>query len=305
MRNSRIFIHVGDAYFELRNWQKKDDIINGTLSKVDTQADVYYKMSLAQRNFHVSPKESVHLFQMHLFLPNISVNETNVSFDINSVEKVQILDKNGALTTFSYLASGAVAVTGAIAIFVAIACSCPHVYLNNGENWTFSNSLFTGAMNPTLERVDFKKIKDYHPESDELSIEIRNEEQEIQMTNMLKLLAVYHQVGEEILYTSKGEIVKIKNAIVARQLSNDNGPLNLVLNSKENDDSYSFNSTDKTGFSNLQATFDIKNKKNTQLLVGVKNPKWGGYVYHEFTKFFGAYFQKWVASNARKSKKQL
>jgi hypothetical protein len=305
MSTSRIFIHVGDAYFELRNWRRTEGVINGTLSKVDAEVDFYYKKALAVKNFNASQRESVHLYQMHLFLQNISVNDMNVSFDINSVEKVQILDKNGALTTLANLTIGAVSGTGAIAVFLAIACSCPHVYLNDGENWTFSNSMFTGAMNPTLERYDLKKMKDYHPEADEIQIEIRNEEQEIQMTNVLKLMAVYHQKGEEILSTSKGDLIKVTNSVDARSLHSDDGPLKLQLISKKNNDSFMFNTIDKVGFSNLQATFDVNNKKNVQLIVGIKNPKWGGYVYHEFTKFFGDNYEKWVKSNARKSKKQL
>lgn len=304
MKENRIFVHVGDAYFELNNWRKVDDKITGFISSVPPEIDLYYQRALAKKNFRITRGDRFKLFQLHLFLPELTFKETEISFDVSQIQEAQIIDYNYGLTTLSWVFSSAAIATASIGILLAIACSCPHIYLNDGQQWYFSNSMFTGAMNPTLERFDYKKISDGNPLSSELNLEIRNEEKEIQYTNLLKLVAVYHEKGEVIITTSTGDFVKIVNSRQPKSLSNDNGIMtNDFLTNESN--SYSFNSTDKAGFSNLQATFESDDLKNPHLVLGLKNPKWGGFVYHEFKKLFGDYFQTWVHSNSKKTKNQL
>ena len=304
MKKNRIFVHIGEAYFELRNWKKVDDKITGIISSVQPEIDLYYQRALAKKNFRISKGDRFKLLQLHLFLPELAISGSEISFDVNQIQKAQIIDINYGLTALSWFFSSAAITTATIGIFVAVACSCPHIYLNDGQQWYFSNSMFTGAMNPTLERFDYKKINDVNPLSSELNIEIRNEEKEIQYTNLLKLVAVYHEKGEEIITTSTGDFIKILNSRQPKSLSNDNGIMtNDFLMDESN--SYSFNSTDNSGFSNLKASFESNNLKNPHLVLGLKNPKWGGFVYHEFTKLFGDYFQTWVASNSKKTKNQL
>lgn len=304
MKKNRIFVHIGDAYFELSNWKKVDDKITGIISSVPPEIDLYYQRALTNKNFRISKGDRFKLLQLHLFLPELAISGNEITFDVNQIQKAQIIEYNVGLTTFSWIVSSAAITTATIGIFVAVACSCPHIYLNDGQQWYFSNSMFTGAMNPTLERFDYKKINDVNPLSSELNLEIRNEEKEIQYTNLLKLVAVYHEKGEEIITTSTGDFIKIVNSRQPKSLSNDNGIMtNDFLMDESN--SYSFNSTDNSGFSNLKASFESNNLKNPHLVLGLKNPKWGGFVYHEFTKLFGDYFQTWVASNSKKTKNQL
>lgn len=304
INNSRIFLHIGDTYCELRNWKKIENKMVGTVTSVNTEADFYYKKALSLKNFSASPKIEHNLLQMHLFVSEAAYNDAEITINLDDIEKVHLLNKNGALTVFSFAATTAVSATAAISLFLAIACACPHVYINDGDNWHFTNSMFTGAMNPTLERFDYKRIPDFHPENTSLSLELRNEEKEIQFTNTLKLVAIYHQKGEEIIATQKGEFTRVSTKRYPQSVTNDDGDFNNNFLSA-NSESYTFNSTDKMGMSNLHATFSTENLKSANLILSVKNPKWGGFVYHEFTKLFGDYFQKWVKSNARKSKKQL
>ena len=302
--NSRIFLHIGDTYCELKNWKKIENKIVGTATSVNSEGDFYYKKALSKKNFIASKKNEYNLLQMHLFVSEAIYNDTDITIDIKDIEKVHLLNKNGALTVFSFVATTSVSATAAIFVFLVIACSCPHVYINDGNNWHFTNSMFTGAMNPTLERFDYKRIPDFNPESTSLNLELRNEEKEIQYTNTLKLVAIYHQKGEEIIANQKGEFTRVSTKRFPQSVTNDAGDVKNNFSSP-NSESYNFNNTDKVGMSNLHATFSTENLKSANLILSVKNPKWGGFVYHEFTKLFGDYFQKWVKSNARKSNKQL
>jgi len=221
--------------------------------------------------------------------------------NINQIEKIQLLDKNRGLTALSIGSTIVLGTAGAAGVFLLIACSCPHVYVQDGDHWHFSNAMFTGAMNTTLERYDYKKIPDFDPNQHICSIELRNEEQETQYTNLLKLIAVYHPKGEEVVVNQNGDFGLIKNLRFAKTAKNDDN----VLISLRGEESYTFNSMNKEGFSNIYATFSTEGMHSANLVLGVKNPKWGGFVYQEFTALFGSYFQKWVESNAKKSKKSL
>ena len=68
LNNSRIFLHIGDTYCELRNWKKIENKIVGTVTSVNTEADFYYKKALSKKNFSASPKIEHNLLQMHLFV---------------------------------------------------------------------------------------------------------------------------------------------------------------------------------------------------------------------------------------------
>jgi hypothetical protein len=123
INNSRIFLHVGDTYCELRNWKKTDNKIVGTVTSVNEEIDFYYKKGLSKKNFSASPKIEHNLLQMHLFVSEAIVNGSEITIDINAIEKVHLLDKNGALTVFSFAATTAVSATAAISLFLVIACS--------------------------------------------------------------------------------------------------------------------------------------------------------------------------------------
>lgn len=304
MRPTRVFVHVGDAYFELRNWKKTEESITGTLSPVQPETDFYYQMGLSKKNFRASKNERYLINQMHLFLPNISVENKEIKFSVNQIEKVQLLNMNLGLTTLSWTVTGAVTVTGSMFIFLMIACSCPHVYLNDGQNWFFSNSMFTGAMNPTLERFDYKKLYDFNSDSENFELEIRNEEKEIQFTNLLKLIAVYHEEGEEIISTTKGEFVRVTNRLQPIQLSSDIRSLDHNF-FRNNENTFGFDEQNESGFSSLHAVFNVETLQKPYLILSLKNQNWGGYIYHDFTQLFGKKFKSWVNSNSKKSYKKL
>jgi hypothetical protein len=305
MSSSKIYIHVGNAFWELQNFRKTGEEFTGTAQVASNDDVQIYNKALEKNNFRVERSDPLRINQIHFFVNELRYSGEEMVFSKENIEKVQVLDKNKALTTFSFIAGTAASAFGAIVIFLLIACNCPHIYINDGLNWHFTNSLFTGALNQKLERFDFKRIPDFHKTNSDLHLEIRNEEQEIQYINQLSLIAVYHKLGQEILCDQEGNFFIVKNKLFPEALKDDFD--NTIDLSKINHSelSYSFKSSDHSGFSNLYGTFDNISKRYTHINMSVKNTRWGAFVYKEFTKLFGDNYQRWVQNNARKDLNEL
>jgi hypothetical protein len=107
MKKNRIFVHIGDAYFELSNWKKVDDKITGIISSVPPEIDLYYQRALTNKNFRISKGDRFKLLQLHLFLPELAISGNEITFDVNQIQKAQIIEYNVGLTTFSWIVSSA------------------------------------------------------------------------------------------------------------------------------------------------------------------------------------------------------
>lgn len=303
-----LIIHLADqTMVELVNPKMKENSLVGLAIPVGEDLNRIYQHALSKNNFRGKVrKNKMYLNQLHLFVNKAIDKNSQVEISFNELQKVQVLDKNRGLTTLSTIAIGVPSIYASFIIYLMIVCNCPHAYVQNGSTWEFTNTLYTGAVHPALERYDFKTLQDFRPGSSSYALQIRNELDEIQYTNELKLLAVYHQVGETVVSDQFGKIYGVTQKIQPIKVTDDaqNSMIQQVL--EADDDAYAFESSDDSDFSHLYVNFETKNGLADPILVlRAKNSNWGGFVYHEFTKLFGAKYDEWVASNAHKTKEQL
>lgn len=303
---AHVLVHVGDAYWELSNPRKTENGIIGRPIPVKNEVAFYYQKALLKRNFKASKSNDYYLNQLHIFTKEAINKGDEIFIPIEKIEKVQLLNENKLLTTLSFVGIGAGSVIAGFWIFLYIACGCPHTYAHNGNDWVYTNTLYTGALNQKLERYDYKRIPDLNKESSNYYFQIKNEEKEIQYTNQLKLVAVYHEKDKEVVSDKSGNFYEFNKITEPILVSDDTGDSKLRIVSNEDDQAHDFKSIGENNFSNLYATFDSENlTPNTKLIISAKNTKWSGYLYHEFTSLFGSAFDNWVKSNSKKSKKQL
>ena len=303
---AHVVVHVGDAYWELSNPRKTENGIIGRPVPVGQEVSFYYQKALLKRNFKASKSMEYYLNQLHIFTKEAVNKGEEIFIPVEKIEKVQVLNENKVLTTLSFVGIGAGSVIAGIWIFLFIACGCPHTYVYNGNNWVYTNTLYTGALNSKLERYDHKRIPDLNPESSNYYFQVKNEEKETQYTNELKLIAIYHDKGKEVVSDKLGIFHGFSKMIEPKIVHDDNGVSKLNLIAQEDKDAYDFKSTGENNFSSLYAIFESDQfKPNTKLIINAKNTKWSGYLYHEFTALFGSTFDNWVRSNAKKSKNHL
>lgn len=297
-----ILVHVGDRYWQLKNPTINKDLVKGELIQVDSHVDFYYKLGLQRKNFTVQQSEVVYANQIHLYMDALETDSVHVNFPIKNITDIKVLDKNRGLNTVgNLLIAGGVTAAG-IGVFLLIACSCPHNYTYDGEQYHYNNTLFTGATAPNLERHDYKSLPDYHPENASYKMLVKNEENELQFTNLMEMIIVKHSAEAEIATDQKGEVYTIKQRETAINVSSDNGTDVSAQLNEADDQAYLFDQVGENDFSHVFATFKVnEQKQHAKLIVRAKNSNWGGLVYHSFAELMGNNYDKWVKHNQKRT----
>ena len=243
------------------------------------------------------------IHQVHIHTNKVSKIDNKVSIQLVDIIHAEILKKTSAagrvfeVILYTFLSAFLV-----FTIILVISCNCPHVYVQNGESYVFTNTLFTGAVSQGLERFDYKSIPDFNPSSSDLLMQIRNEEQEIQHTNLIQLIAAYHDPSFEVLTDQNGVLYSISKAQKAISTKDQVGK-NLSAELSEKDGSaYHFDTPSKNGMASSFLSFkQIEEGKNAKLILSVKNSDWAGLIHQEFNTALGNKHQQWTAKNRKKS----
>ena len=297
-----ILVHVGDNYWQLRNMSMHGEFIRGELSQVDHNVDFFYKTGLRKKNFTIPKALEIYANQLHLYMDVLEIDDKQVQIPFTSVKDIKVLDKNRGLTTLSNVLIAGTSAVAAIGIYLLIVCNCPHNYTFDGEQYHYNNTLFTGATAPNLERHDFKSLPDYHPENTTYKMLVKNEENELQFTNLMEMLVVQHATDVEVITDQKGTVYTIQDREKATLAINDKGTDLRVKLEESDDDAYLFDQVGENDFSHVFATFNVnENKEHAKLIVRAKNSNWGGLVYHSFAELMGKNYSKWVKHNQKRT----
>lgn len=297
-----ILVHIGDRFWQLKNPTVGNELLKGELGQVDSNVDFYYNRGLRQSNFTVPKTEVLYANQIHVFMDELEMNNDQVSIPFSSITDIKVLDKNRGLSSIGNLLIAGTAAGAGLGIFLLIACSCPHNYTYDGENYHYNNTLFTGATAPNLERDDYKSLPDYHPEKASYKMLVKNEENEHQYTNLMEMIIVNHSAEVEIATDQKGAVYTIKQRETAIQAINDKGSDVRTQINASDDEAYLFDHVGENDFSHVFATFNVSsNKEHAKLIVRAKNSNWGGLVYHSFAELMGKNYEKWVKHNQKRT----
>jgi hypothetical protein len=298
-----VIIHSGSNYWQLNQRKLSNGILSGELSKVNERADFYYKKSLQKRSFSVPREDQGYVRQIHLHADVFELKDsTSIEIKVADIKQAESLSlKKGATTAITVLAIVGIP-TAAIAIFLAIACNCPHNYTFDGTNYHFTNTLFTGATAPNLERNDFKMLPDYRPSDSTYQMIVKNELNEQQFTNLLELIAVSHPLNTQVVTDQKGNLYSVAHRENALAATNDAGESMVQLIREPDDEAYSFTQMGSDNFSHVVTQFAVpSNATNAKILVRAKNTKWGGLVYESFAELMGKNYDNWVKHNQKRT----
>jgi hypothetical protein len=243
------------------------------------------------------------IHQVHIHTNKVSKIDKKVSIQLVDIIHAEILKKTSAAgRVISVIAITLLSAFLVFTIILAISCNCPHVYVQNGESYVYTNTLFTGAVSQGLERFDYKSIPDFNPSNTSLSMQIRNEDQEIQHTNLIQLIAAYHDPSFEVLTDQNGVLYSISKAQKAISTKDQEGK-NLSAELSDKDGSvYHFDTPSKNGMASSFLSFkQIEEGKNAKLILSVKNSDWAGLIHQEFNTTLGNKHQQWTAKNRKKS----
>jgi hypothetical protein len=249
-----IIVHNGNSYWNLRYPRVKEEFITGELEPLDAQVDSVYRLSLVKRNYRGKNDSHLHE-QLHLHVDEFEAAGNQVTIPFSTVTKIEIEKENRGLTLITNTAIATGSVIGGFTALLVLTCNCPHNYVFDGKNYYFNNTLFTGANTPNLERDDYKSLPDFFPDSSTYRMIIKNEESEIQYTNLLELLAIDHAPNVKAVTTQGGKILTIESPVWPVSLTNDRNEDVSPFATTEDDLFYGFDQTGSDDLSHLYAKF--------------------------------------------------
>lgn len=204
---------------------------------------------------------------------------------------------------------------GAFAVIVVIILllksSCPFIYTYNGEHFVFTGEVFSGAIQPGLERHDYLLLPEIQPKEGEYLLQVTNEIREIQHINLMQLLVVDHPENMSVLFDKYGGLQTIQEAqppVSAKTFSG-----NEVLHLVQGKDSLAYYFDDaihtEETLDGLILTFEKPNDATTgKLIVRAKNSFWVEVVMKEFHSLFGRRynaFSQWEANRTPEQMRQI
>jgi adenylate kinase family enzyme len=341
VENTIVFVHVSNEMFQLKDVTLNNkNILQGTITPTNPAEEAFYnrinetyskkmhfKKDLVIQSrekakqqgiqvdtliFHENTQNGESSFdngvihQIHLHTNSLSNIENNVSINLKDLIHVAFFKKNSDFGAGAKVLVTTILSLGLLSIIItAIACNCPHVYVQNGASFVYTNTLFTGALNKQLERFDYKNLQDFHPEKNSLFMQIKNEDEEKQFTNLLGLKVAYHDPSFQVINDKSGNLYSIVSPQNAIRIVDQENIDQTQLLSSDNESYFTFDSPTRSGLVSTDITFnkptDISNAK---LILNLKNSDWAGYIHQKFLENIGSYQKEWLESNSNKTAEQ-
>lgn len=137
---------------------------------------------------------------------------TKVTLSVDSVVQVWVKRSDLVASIFTTIgvAAGVLLVVGLIA--VALKESCPFIYSWDGSKWVFDAEPLGGAICRGLQRTEVSRLEYVKPEDNKYLLKLRNEVEETQYLDEIKLLVVDHHVDKVIVPDTSGRLHLVSSA---------------------------------------------------------------------------------------------
>ena len=312
-----VILHTGYEAWWFTDYKISGDTLSGRIDKL--VGHEYYlhtdpdKANRYKKRIDPSVDESEVLNEVHITATDYNFIDGNrVKVPLESVEKIEIYDKDTGSTTASWIFGSlgiAAAVLAVISIIVLLTkSSCPFIYTFDGEQYSFCGEIYSGTIFPPLERDDYLPLHDLKEKDDRYSLQMKNEVHEIQHTNLAELIVFDHPDGTEAHIDKYGNpftSLDPHSPVTAMNLQGKN-ILPLILE-KDSLSYFGFapvKDQDPTDGAILE--FEIpEGRVNAGLLLRAKNSFWLDYVFTRFHSLFGASYDKYMDKQADVSKSEL
>ena len=223
---------------------------------------------------------------------------------ISDIDKIEVYsaDIGKSLGFFAITVIGIVVILSIIIVLTK--SSCPFLYVYNGDDYQLAAETFGGAIYPGLERSDFVKLPMAKADEGFYKFKIRNELKERPYINKVRLIEAKVPDHKYLNIDQDGIIHTIGTPI---------SPFSAVSDSQKDytEELASFDSTqfyfnDGETTNSITLSFDKPVETTTgKLILKTKSTLWMDYVFGEFLKLFGFYYNTFAEEQKQKSKDQM
>ena len=174
--------------------------------------------------------------------------------------------------------------------------SCPFVYFFNGSQYAFAGEIYAGAIHPKLERDDWLPLAGMQARDGQFLMQMTNELNESQSTNLAELLVVDHPKDTSVLMDRQGVCQTISHPARPRSASSATFPDLLPLLARRDSLKYigEMTTDTKQGSDTVFLRFDRpRNAKKAKLVIRAKNSLWLDHTVDKACARFGSKYEDW------------
>lgn len=314
-QGKKIIIHMEDQAWILTSASISDTTltgfasekyISGYLKPINPKGANRYKT-------RTTYDESYLLNEVHIFTTEFTMlQNSQVTVPLSGITKIELYEKDKGATTASYILGGIGIATGVLVVVSIIVLltkdSCPFIYTWDGENYNLTGEIYSGSIQPNLERHDYLKLPVYNINNLQYQLKISNEAKEIQHTNLLELLVFDHDFNTHVWVDKYGEYHTVTGLTAPSRAENLAG--RDVSDLIASHDSLFYCSSETIG--NLPLTDGLvlefpnpKSSDKAKLIVKAKNSFLSDYMVGQFHDLFGDAYDKWTKKQRETSGEQL
>ncbi len=161
--------------------------------------------------YHISKgnNETYLLNEVHIYITEMTrFDDSKVAIPLSGIRKVEVyeLDKGATIGSWTLGLVGFTAATASVILLIALLTkqSCPFIYSYSNNDYHFTGEIYSGCIQPPLERNDYLKLPVNDPENDQYYLRIVNEVREIQHTNLMELWVYDHPRNMEVMVDKYG-----------------------------------------------------------------------------------------------------
>lgn len=314
-QEKNFILHFNEKTLRLTNVELLDNTLSGQITELPhsfasyqvnpNKANRYYKKA--------SFNQSYLLNEVHLHVDEYTdMGNNRISVPVSSVSKVEIYDKDTAATTGSWIL-GTLGVIAGVYLIMAILVlifkqSCPFIYTFDGDNFHFAGEIFSGAIQPGLERHDYLRLPAIKPADGKYKLKVTNEVKEIQHINLMELLAVDHPANVSVLMDKYGQLQTVSEPVLPTVAKTITGQDIIPMIGNQDDLAYHFNAAATTDATTdeIVLTFDKPESADVgKLIIRAKNSLWIEHVFSSFHDKFGRMYNAFDRKEEKKPGSEL
>ncbi len=303
LKNKFFILHMGDKAWHLNNIAINNDKteLSGTLEKLPSNHLHYLDADPLKLNRY-KYKESEVLQEVHIYTSEYTegIND-QINIPLTAIAKIEVYDLAQGATIASWVFSalgilaGVYAVLGIIILLTKT--SCPFIYSFDGNHFTFAGEIFSGAIQPGLERHDYMLLPKLMPSDGNYKLKVTNEVKEIQNINLVELILIDHPENIRVLIDKYGRYQTIVNPEPPVTAETFSGKNILSLISEKDSLSYYCDdaSRDRTPKEGVILKFANPAKLGTaKLIIRARNSFWLDHLFSSLQELFGSSYDNFA-----------
>lgn len=238
-------------------------------------------------------------------IAGITVAGDTVEVDVNNILSAEVSKIDAAMTALAVFVGIPLMALGFLLLAVLINPhkSCPFVYSYDGKQYHLDAEPLGGAICPGLKRTDISRLEHLTPTNGNYNILVRNELDETQHLDEMKLLVADHSGDQTVLPDASGNFIAVKEIRNATSAMDENGADLMKFFEASDRAAWQTHMPTASTFTQFplrhQLTITLpkpKGAQQAQIVHNIGTAVWGSIMITKMLEYHGNKVDEWLAS---------